>query len=376
MTEPLCVLHVTYEYPGVTDNCGGGGRVTQLLDAELSARGHDSRVVSDPADGHYTTFPFRQHREIAAAIDEHGPDVVHGHFAIPSSLGLPRLCDRHDVPLVTTCMGSDLHDPTRYQAIRPLLDRAVGYVLGRADAVTVPSASLLQHVPETARHRTRVIHHAARTIEGCTDATLNNPPTLLSVCRLVERKDLETAITAAQGLRAERPVRYRIVGTGPQHEWLTERARGLDWIDVAGYVEDIDTAYRRADVFVLPSQYESFGLVFGEALSAGLPVVASTSGGQTGVVPSDAGMLVPPDSPGQLRRAITDVLNDYREHREAALARAPHFNTARMTDEYTDLYHHVINAKTGVRRRDEHRQRPTGTDRPRQSQPPQEAASD
>jgi len=96
------ILMVNYEWPGRTENCGGGGRIGNRLAEGLRDRGHEVTVVADAADGHYATFPVRRHPAIRREVASADPDVIHGQFVLPSSL----LLHRFDRPTVVSCMGS------------------------------------------------------------------------------------------------------------------------------------------------------------------------------------------------------------------------------------------------------------------------------
>ncbi|MBL6906309.1 MAG: glycosyltransferase family 4 protein, partial [Pseudomonadales bacterium] len=92
---------------------------------------------------------------------------------------------------------------------------------------------------------------------------------------------------------------------------LQERANKLGLsqrIEFAGTVEDAQAEYQQADVFVLPSRFEGYGMVFAEALAAGLPVIAARSGAVPDVVPEAAGLLVAPDDVDGLNAALQQIL--------------------------------------------------------------------
>jgi glycosyltransferase involved in cell wall biosynthesis len=80
----------------------------------------------------------------------------------------------------------------------------------------------------------------------------------------------------------------------------------------------LERQYARADVFVLPSHLEGYGMALAEAVSFGLPVVSTTAGAIPETVPADAGLLVPPGDSRALAKALTVVIDD--PARRAALA--------------------------------------------------------
>nr|WP_277420134.1 glycosyltransferase family 4 protein [Xanthomonas sp.] len=139
---------------------------------------------------------------------------------------------------------------------------------------------------------------------------------LLSVGALIPRKGLDLLVDALAPLR-ELPWTLRIVGAArdaPTAAALRAQVarHGLEQrIELVGEVDDVACEYAQADVFVLPSRYEGYGMVFAEALAAGLPVLGCDAGAVAEVVPEDAGLLVPVDDVAALgdalRRLITDA---------------------------------------------------------------------
>lgn len=341
MPDPLLV---NYEYPGVTTNCGGGGRVTELLLEELSARGSEPELVTDIADGHYATFPFRIYRDLREQIETTSPSILHGHFSLPSSLPLPRLASQHDIPLVVSVMGADVYDPSRFGVIRPLADRANEYIFDCADRIVAPSTDMLDRLPPEYLPKTEVIHYGIDpTSWDYQKREQPEEPDILTVARLVDRKNLRTAIEAVERLRSHGvSANYRIVGTGPNELELKELASERDWLTISGYVDDLQSAYDAADIFFLPSHHEAFGMVFLEALACGLPVVASDVGGQTDIVTTRVGVTASPDNPGMLKAALWAVVDDYERRQGATRERVEgHFSQSQMAAEYDRLYQEV-----------------------------------
>jgi len=151
---------------------------------------------------------------------------------------------------------------------------------------------------------------------------------LLSVGSLVPRKGHDLLLAALIALRAL-PWRLTIVGD-PTRDPSTARAlqaraheAGLaDRIIFAGAVDAPSLAahYARADLFVLASRHEGFGMVFAEAIARGLPVLGTAAGAVPEAVPAGAGLLVPPDDLPALTEALRALLSD--RHARGRLADA------------------------------------------------------
>lgn len=141
---------------------------------------------------------------------------------------------------------------------------------------------------------------------------------ILSVSRLgghTAGKGIDHMIAAMPAVAARVPdARYVIVGDGsdrPRLEKLTAAAGMADHVEFRGAIsdEELERTYRDADVFVLPSSQEGFGIVFLEAFAHGLPVVAADAGAAGDVV-RGRGLLVPPGDPGSLAASVTRILTE------------------------------------------------------------------
>jgi hypothetical protein len=161
----------------------------------------------------------------------------------------------------------------------------------------------------------------------------NADPIVLYLGRLETRKgSIELLDAARLVLQAMPKTRFVLIGRDRPHapggvtheEWLRKSfpPEVIRQIEFLGVQDDASVArwFERADLFVAPSRYESFGLIFIEAMRAGLPVIGTRAGGIPEVVtPGRSGLLVDPQAPGQLAEAILAVLRD--EPRRLELAR-------------------------------------------------------
>ncbi len=141
---------------------------------------------------------------------------------------------------------------------------------------------------------------------------------LLSVGAIVPRKGFDVLVRALHAV-ADRHWTLTIVGDPTRSPTTASALRaqiaslGLtDRVVLAGSVSPAALAehYRRADVFVLASHYEGYGMAYAEALSWGLPIIGTTAGAIKQTVPKDAGLLVAPGEPVPLINALTQMLDD------------------------------------------------------------------
>ncbi len=144
-------------------------------------------------------------------------------------------------------------------------------------------------------------------------------PIILSVARQYRRKDSTTLLRAMLGVLAAVPgVTMRIVGDGPELARTRRLAAQLGLRHEVNFLGSLDSVpalhdeYARASVFCLPSLQEGFGIVFLEAMSHGLPVVAVAAGAVPEVAPhGETSLLVPPGDHIALTEALVRILTDH-----------------------------------------------------------------
>ena len=220
--------------------------------------------------------------------------------------------------------------------VRALLDVQAGWErtnVHRADRVVVPSrysagvaASLYGLSPE----RIAVVPEPIDLAEwrrrfAAAQRRLSSRPTVLSVARMYPRKRLEDLLRAAVILRQRIPdVEVRIVGDGPARDQLGQlhAELGLEGtVILLGEVTraQLSVEYVSADCFCLPTIQEGFGLVFAEAMAAGLPAVACRAAAVPEIVADGrTGVLVTPKRPDELATAMETVLMNHGLRKELA----------------------------------------------------------
>lgn len=140
---------------------------------------------------------------------------------------------------------------------------------------------------------------------------------ILAVGSIVPRKGYGVLVEALQGLK-RRNWKLRIAGSARSLETVNAlrdqiRLSGLDdHVELLGAVPDreLDQLFETADLFVMSSLFEGYGMVLGEALQRGLPIVTTTGGAASETVPDGAGLKVPPGDVSALRKALDDALAD------------------------------------------------------------------
>ena len=141
---------------------------------------------------------------------------------------------------------------------------------------------------------------------------------LLSVGSIIPRKGFQDLIAALEPL-IDLPWTLSIAGDTSRNAAAYERLKMdikrchlEDRIEVLGTVsnEELENLYAKADIFVLPSLFEGYGMVYAEAMARGLPIIATTAGAIPDTVPEEAGLLVEPGDIPALTNALKVLLQD------------------------------------------------------------------
>jgi len=143
-----------------------------------------------------------------------------------------------------------------------------------------------------------------------------DPIRLLTVASLTPRKGHDVLIDSLATIKSLNWQARFVGGCHFDSDWAKKLRKQVNTLELservhfAGSVDDTQAEYQQADVFVLPSRFEGYGMVFAEALAAGLPVIAARAGAVPQVVPEAAGLLVPPNDTQALTDALRQVLSN------------------------------------------------------------------
>ncbi len=175
--------------------------------------------------------------------------------------------------------------------------------------------------------------------------------------RLSDEKSVDKLLEAMKIVVSKKPeARLFIVGTGPLEATLKEYSKSLGlekYVEFTGYKSNVFEALRELDIFVLSSRTEGAPIVILEAMAMGLPVVATSVGGNPEMVEDEkTGILVPPQDPSAMAAALMELLGDGKK--VAAMGEAGRqrafsvFHPAKFTSSLEKLYLNLYRKKTGV----------------------------
>lgn len=362
---------------------GGSGAVATELGLALARRGHEVHFISyaspfrlrgfvervyfhevDTRMGHYPLFEFYPY-SLALASKQHEValrerlDVLHVHYAIPHAtaayLAREMLEDELPLKVVTTLHGTDImlvgQEASFYAITR--------FSIERSDRVTAVSRFLRD---ETRRAfgcvecDIQVIPNFVNLEEyhpggnGCRDSLAPPDHKLIThVSNFREVKRVKDVIRVFARIRRAMPATLLMIGEGPEREEAEREARELgvsDDVRFPGRLDRVANLLQVSDLFILPSQSESFGLAALEAMACGVPIVATQAGGLPEVIEDGvSGILEPVGSVEAMGRRSVELLRNPLAHRvmaEAATERARTFSTDRIIPMYEALYREAV----------------------------------
>ena len=262
--------------------------------------------------------------------------IPDGALAVVDGLALgvlPHLAQRHGTRLRLIGL---VHHPLAEETGLAATDRARLFASERAALATVARVIVTSRATAAALAAYDVAAGMIAVVEPGTDPV---PPAigsgsetmaLLCAATLTPRKGHAVLLRALAGL-TRLPWRLTCAGDDRRDPETTLAVRRLltetglaDRVTLTGALpaDDLAALYHRADLFVLASHYEGYGMVLAEALARGLPIVSTTAGAIPATVPAEAGVLVPPGDVDALAAALERLLTDAalrRRLRRAAL---------------------------------------------------------
>lgn len=375
MERPLTIAIICHP------TIGGSGVVASELGMALAQRGHEVHVVSylrpvrvaESQPGltfhevpvtRYPLFKYPPYTlalatKLAALAREHPIDILHAHYAIPHAISAylcKQMLGENAPKIVTTLHGTDITllglDESFYEITRFSLQQSDGvtavssYLADETQRLfcTDCPAEVIHNFIDLERFSPKRFDPALRARYACQDEALLGH---LSNFRWVKRP--QDVIRTFHRVAQHHPARLLMIGDGPDRETAERMADELgvrDRIYFVGSDNEVEQLLPVLDLFLLPSEQESFGLAALEAMACGVPVIATEVGGLPELVENGrSGYLLPlRDVEGMSARAI-EILSSpelHAELKQGARARAEQFAETAIIDRYEAYYRRVI----------------------------------
>jgi N-acetyl-alpha-D-glucosaminyl L-malate synthase BshA len=364
---------------------GGSGAVATELGMELAKRGHEVHFISyaqpfrlphfmegvyfhEVEVARYPLFEYPPYSlALAASMHEvairRELDLLHVHYAIPHAtsalLAKQMLAGERELKIITTLHGTDITLVGQERSFWEI----TRYSIAQSDGITAVSEYLKHEADEDFRVPAGAVevipnfvdpaHYDPERYPCVRDAFLAKDEKLIvHISNFRPVKRLRDVIRTFAGIVREVPSRLVLIGDGPERSAAVEEARRLGVENRTVFLGKQDTVAELlgcADLFLLPSESESFGLAALEAMASGVPVVATRVGGLPEVVVDGVtGYLAPVGATEEMAHAAIRILRDPvrakemgRAAREIATER---FGVDIVVPQYEAYYRRVLGA--------------------------------
>jgi len=362
---------------------GGSGVVGTELGLELARRGHEVHFITyaqpfrlpyfvervyyhEVEVPSYPLFDYPPY-SLALAAAMHGTavrrrlDVLHVHYAVPhaTSAWIAREMLRPtEIRVITTLHGTDItlvgqdpsfHSITRFSILQSDAVTAVSEYLRRETVrrfdVPAESIEVIPNFVDLERYR--------RDLDGCHRSQLapEGEKIVIHISNFRPVKRVDDVVRAFARASRRVPARLVLVGDGPTRglaQQVAEEEGVAARVTFLGKQSSVAELLACADVLLLPSESEAFGLVALEAMACGVPVVATAVGGIPELVPDgEAGFLVPLGDVDAMADAVVALLTDPARWKAASAAArevATRFSADRIVPRYEALYRRVLSS--------------------------------
>ena len=321
---------------------------------------HEVRVTTYPLFD-YPPYETALSSTMVDVIVNHHLDLLHVHYAIPHASAaylakkIVEAQSGRSIPVITTLHGTDITLVGRDKTFAPV----VAFSINQSDAITAVSNNLrdetyqifniekeiqvIYNFVDTRRFHKKPIDAFRRVIAP------NGERILMHASNFRKVKRVQDIVRIFEIVRQKMPAKLLFVGDGPERSGAESLCRELDICDDVRFVgkqEQMEEILAVADLFLLTSEYESFGLAALEAMAAGVPVISTNAGGLPEIaVQGETGFLDDVgDIQGMSEHAI-EILGDeatLKRFKANALAHAKNFDIHRIVPQYEALYNHFL----------------------------------
>ncbi|MBK8389619.1 MAG: N-acetyl-alpha-D-glucosaminyl L-malate synthase BshA [Saprospiraceae bacterium] len=361
---------------------GGSGVVATELGLALANNGHQVHFITykrpprlnsfheniffhEVASMEYPLFEFAPYETSLASklvdvVKYEDLDLLHVHYAIPHAAVAymaKQILEAHGkfIPFITTLHGTDISLVGTDASFSPVVE----FSINNSDGVTAVSKQLKQMTLDSFNITTdiRVIYNFidfSRFKKANKDhfkkaIAPDGEKILVHTSNFRKVKRVDDVIYIFKEVLEKIPSKLLLIGDGPERQHLEDLCRKLslcDHIRFLGKQDAIEELLSVADLFILPSENESFGLAALEAMACEVPVISSNAGGIPEVnIDGKTGYLCEiGDIQGMASRTIELLMDDEKlqQFRKNALARAEEFKIEYILPVYEDYYREIL----------------------------------
>jgi len=361
---------------------GGSGVLATELGKALAQKGHEVHFITyqqpvrlDRFDPHiiyhevqvptYPLFDFPPYETALAStmvdvIKNRQLDLLHVHYAIPHASAAymaKQILAKEGIhiPVITTLHGTDITLVGRDKTYAPV----VTFSINESDAITAVSQNLREETYkyfaitkeiEVIRNFVDVNRFSRKPIDAFRKAIApNGEKLLLHASNFRKIKRVTDVVRIFANIKKELPAKLLFVGDGPERSTAEDLSRELgvcNDILFVGKQEQMEDILAIADIFLLTSEYESFGLAALEAMAAGVPVISTDAGGLAEInIHEKTGFLSPVGDVATMSNYALRLLKDEKllnTFRKKAHQQALQFDIHTVIPTYEKLYERFL----------------------------------
>ncbi len=361
---------------------GGSGVLATELGKALAQKGHEVHFITyqqpvrlDRFDPHiiyhevqvptYPLFDFPPYETALAStmvdvIKNRQLDLLHVHYAIPHASAAymaKQILAKEgiQIPVITTLHGTDITLVGRDKTYAPV----VTFSINESDAITAVSQNLREETYkyfaitkeiEVIRNFVDVKRFSRKPIDAFRKAIApNGEKLLLHASNFRKIKRVTDVVRIFANVKKEIPAKLLFVGDGPERSTAEDLSRELgvcNDILFVGKQEQMEDILAIADIFLLTSEYESFGLAALEAMAAGVPVISTDAGGLSEInIHEQTGFLSPVGDVTTMSNYALRLLKDAKllnSYRKKAQQQALQFDIQAVIPAYEALYERFL----------------------------------
>lgn len=361
---------------------GGSGVVATELGNELAKKGHEVHFITykepvrlnmfqkniyyhEVSLTDYPLFEFQPYETLLASkivdvVKYEKLDLLHVHYAIPHASAAYMAqqilkAQNIKIPFITTLHGTDITLVGKDPSFEPVIT----FCINNSNAVTSVSESLKKDtyahfkidkeitVIPNFIHTVPQIPHVNPNVRRC--YAEDHERILIHISNFRKVKRIDDVMKIFDLVHKEIPSRLLLVGDGPERAIAEKMCRDLDLcgsVRFVGKVRNTQEVLEFGDLFLLPSQTESFGLAALEAMAVGVPVVSSNTGGIPEVnIQGYSGYLSDVGDVEDMAKNAVKILKDPKvlnQFKQNALERSKVFTFDKIIPEYEQLYKQVL----------------------------------
>jgi len=362
---------------------GGSGVVASELAIGLSKKGHEIHIVSyappfrlrsfhqnifihEVGTASYPLLKYPPYAlglatKLVELVEAYDLELIHAHYAVPhaaSAYLAKQILDSRMIKVITTLHGTDITLVGADQSFH----RVIKFAIEKSDGVTAVSDYLKQQTIQEfgIQREIRVIHNfidpnrPEQSTGQCERASYapHGEKILMHASNFRPVKRVGDVVRIFAQVQDKMPAKLILIGDGPERLFIQHLVKELKLsaeVYFLGEQDYLEPLFFCADLFLLPSEQESFGLTALEAMNCSVPVIGSETGGLPEVIThGETGYLHPVGEINKMAEKAIELLSDPEKHesfKQQARRRATQdFNADRIIPQYESFYEEILRA--------------------------------